>query len=49
MPIRLRHPIHPTHPPHSKDTLMAFLRNLVNKLLGRQPKPKNDASIYPMF
>lgn len=29
---------------------MSFLRNLINKLLGRKPKPKkNDASIYPMF
>ncbi len=30
---------------------MSFLRNLLNRLLGRNSKRKaqNDASIYPMF
>jgi hypothetical protein len=29
---------------------MSLIKKIVNKLLGRrEEKPKNDASIYPMF
>ncbi|ARZ68875.1 hypothetical protein SMD11_3235 [Streptomyces albireticuli] len=28
---------------------VSILRKILDKLLGRKPKKKNDASIYPMF
>lgn len=28
---------------------MNLLRRLLEKIFGRKKKPKNDASIYPMF
>jgi len=28
---------------------MPFIKKIVNIILRRKPKPKNDASIYPMF
>ncbi|AGK80710.1 hypothetical protein SFUL_5827 [Streptomyces microflavus DSM 40593] len=30
-------------------SVMSFVKNLIAKVFRRKRKPKNDASIYPMF